>query len=391
MNTEQILNLLNQVSAIIKRYEDIAERTGENFNIFKVLKVTSSEVRTHSAFMAELLNPKGSHGQKDVFLKLFVEQINFKDFDCESATIKVEKYIGFIADDGREGGFLDIFITDKNKKAIIIENKIYAEDQSNQLLRYYNYGRKHHENEFVLLYLTLDGKEPIDTSKADLRKSNWTNISYAEFVMKWLNNCKEKAVNHPILRESITQYINLIRFLTGIAINDDMENEIKNLVLSNPTLLKTIPLLTSVEQSIRNETKDHLLYELNSSDAIDVKVEIGPLEILIEFVNDSDGFQLCFNCKEGGELVNVPDLIDRLPILNENRNLLEGKFEITGSPLCWIVFENFRPKIQLQNMPIEELVKVANPQGEGRRMFSESIIEEARGYIADFKEIINNS
>lgn len=71
-------SLLDQVNALLKRYADINQITGEEFNIFRILKLESSEVRMHSAFLAELLNPKGSHGQKDTFLKLFIDRFCFK-------------------------------------------------------------------------------------------------------------------------------------------------------------------------------------------------------------------------------------------------------------------------------------------------------------------------
>lgn len=56
-------NLFGQVNALISKYKKVNELTGENFNVFKILKLESSEVRMHSAFIAELLNPKGSHTQ----------------------------------------------------------------------------------------------------------------------------------------------------------------------------------------------------------------------------------------------------------------------------------------------------------------------------------------
>ena len=67
----QLEILLQQVSAIQIKYEKIAEVTGENFNIFRILKLETNEVKMHSAFLVELLNAKGSHGQKDVFLKFY--------------------------------------------------------------------------------------------------------------------------------------------------------------------------------------------------------------------------------------------------------------------------------------------------------------------------------
>ena len=70
-----VSNLLNQVGIIKKKYDDLAEYTGENYNIFNVLNIYSDEL-SHSAIIGDLLNAKGKHGQKDIFLKLFLEEIN---------------------------------------------------------------------------------------------------------------------------------------------------------------------------------------------------------------------------------------------------------------------------------------------------------------------------
>lgn len=70
MDTIQFKTLLDQVNTLNNHYKKINDLTSENFNIFRILKLESSEVRLHSAFIAELLNPKGNHGQKDKFLKI---------------------------------------------------------------------------------------------------------------------------------------------------------------------------------------------------------------------------------------------------------------------------------------------------------------------------------
>ena len=142
---ETMKNLLSQVSSIIQQYEKVAELTGENFNVFKILGVETKEVKTHSAFIAELLNPQGSHGQGDVFLKLFVEQLkySFKKniyekrlnilnvFDTSIAEVLKEEYIGQKTEAG--GGRIDIVIKDA-KNQLVIENKIYAKDEEKQLM-----------------------------------------------------------------------------------------------------------------------------------------------------------------------------------------------------------------------------------------------------------------
>jgi hypothetical protein len=237
-NTNDIKNLLQNVANIQEKYDEIAKITGENFNIFSVIKMESKEVRTHSAFIGELLNPKGSHGLKDVPLKILIKLISEKfnkivikdginqsnegkfDLKSESAVTTVEKYIGFTNEDKTEGGRIDIIIEDNYKKAIIIENKIYAIEQTNQLNRYHNYSKK-----TPILYLTLEGDSP--TSAEGLEENNhYFNISYKEDIKKWLELCLKEAVEKPMLREVIKQYIYLIKKLTGQTINKEMRTKI---------------------------------------------------------------------------------------------------------------------------------------------------------------------
>lgn len=200
---------------------------GEDFNIFRVMHMESDEVYTHSAIIAELLNPKGSHGCGDTFLQLFLELLPSPfdlPFDTQSTTTEVEIVIGEITDE--EGGRMDVLVQSKGQ-AIVIENKIYAEDQRNQLLRYYNYAEKQYrKGNYKLLYLTLDGKSPSESStgKRPLKESeDYFCISYAGEIRQWLALCLEKAVQKPLVREIIVQYTNLINKLT----HQDMENNVK--------------------------------------------------------------------------------------------------------------------------------------------------------------------
>ncbi|MFD0751267.1 PD-(D/E)XK nuclease family protein [Mucilaginibacter calamicampi] len=130
MEQHHFKSLLSQVTTLNNHYIKINELTGENFNVFRILKLDSSEVRMHSAFIAELLNPQGSHGQHDIFLRLFIREFCFKanGFDSSNCHSDVELHTAFISQDGSEGGRIDIIVTDCNHNKIIIENKIYAGD-----------------------------------------------------------------------------------------------------------------------------------------------------------------------------------------------------------------------------------------------------------------------
>ena len=132
--------LLNDTSRIIKHQKEIAILKGETFNVFSILKMEHRENETHSAFVGEILNPKGSHGLGTIFLERFLEQLDIQDhIEIASAEVKLEEPLSKRDDIKVSGGRVDIFIKDGNGKTICIENKIYASDQNVQIARYCNF------------------------------------------------------------------------------------------------------------------------------------------------------------------------------------------------------------------------------------------------------------
>lgn len=221
--------LIESVKEIVSRYKDDAVQSGADFNIFQIIGLTSDEVRVHSAFLATLLDPQGSHRQGDLFLQLFTKQLSqiVYDFDTKSAVVECEKYIGRMTE--TTGGRIDIHISDKKGHKIIIENKIYAPDQTNQLIRYHNYAP-----DAVLLYLTLDGKEPGKDSAGDLiEEEQYYLISYSNEILDWLADCYEAVKRIPTLADGINHYINLIKIITNQSTNIMMTKEIAEVIGSS--------------------------------------------------------------------------------------------------------------------------------------------------------------
>lgn len=229
-----IINILNQVRIVSRKIKEQRKEKferGENYNIFYDLGFMSDEVHLHSMFLANLLNPKGSHGQRGKFLEAFLKMLQKSfpaisadslELDTAIASVGVEKYIGRQTDS--EGGRIDIYLTD-GKHSIIIENKIYAGDQHHQMLRYWNYGMSQKGNDteksFVLIYLTLDGCSPSKESLGeDLKENDIVCLSYKSDIRGWLDRCVELASRTPLVRETINQYISTI----GILTNNVMEN-----------------------------------------------------------------------------------------------------------------------------------------------------------------------
>ncbi|KAA6345037.1 hypothetical protein EZS27_007379 [termite gut metagenome] len=243
VNREHILiNILNQVRQINKNYNDISSLSGEKFNIFQIIKLTTYEVRVHSAFLAELLNPKGSHGQGSIFLELFTKQLELPELDYSNCNVEVEKFIGSLNEEKTEGGRMDIFISDNKGNCIAIENKIYAGDQENQLVRYKNYCDKVGTKSSTLIYLTLDGKKASDCSAENVK---YFPISYQWDIVKWLESCRKESAMLPIVREGITHYINLIKYLTNQSINEAMSDEILKIITSTPENLEASNIIVN--------------------------------------------------------------------------------------------------------------------------------------------------
>lgn len=232
-----IINILNQVRIVSQKIKEQRKEKferGENYNIFNDLGFMSDEVHLHSMFLANLLNPKGSHGQRGKFLEAFLKMLqktfpaisaDSLEIDTTIASVEVEKYIGRQTDS--EGGRIDIYLTD-DKHSIIIENKIYAVDQHHQMLRYWNYGMSQKgddtEKSFVLIYLTLDGCSPSKESLGeDLKENDIVCLSYKSDIRGWLDRCVELASRTPLVRETINQYISTIDILTNNVMEDNKE------------------------------------------------------------------------------------------------------------------------------------------------------------------------
>lgn len=221
MDINNIQGLLNQVATINKKNAEILDATGGRFNIFRICGVNHYE-NTHSSILAELLNPQGSHSLKKQFLDAFLETIGksftLKDFDTTNATVHTE----YVTDNGR----IDILIKDHKKNAIIIENKIYACDQHEQLIRYDSSAKKYFEH-YQIYYLTLFGSEASEQSAGDVI---YHTISYAETIIQWLDKCIALAVRLPLVRETLIQYSNHIKQLTNQDMSKKNEEEITSLL-----------------------------------------------------------------------------------------------------------------------------------------------------------------
>jgi hypothetical protein len=150
------------------------EALAKRFPIFEALGAVRAE-RKHSNFLGFLLDPKGSHGLGDRFLKRFLQAaleirpsvaplapIDIDLLDLSQAELRIE----------HEG--IDVLIRDSpSHLSVIIENKIDTTQHSDQLAKYYERELKHYPKRTIFgIYLTLDKEEPENIKYAPVSHSD---------------------------------------------------------------------------------------------------------------------------------------------------------------------------------------------------------------------------
>lgn len=276
-------HLLQGTKVIIKHHNELAIAKGEHFNLFSVLKIEGRENNTHSAFLAELLNPKGSHKQGSIFLNLFLKVISKKlkqaqeegeaiketslvsKFINSAVTkVKTEFHIDNINVDNQTGGRIDILLKNGNN-FLCIENKIFAGDQDAQIQRYCNFESETN----TVFYLTLEGKNPHRNSRG-LKKVNkdFYNISYHEHILEWLELCLREVPNLTSVREALNQYILLIKKLTHI-MNMEQKQDLDEIMAKYIEEAAYISsnyknMIADFKQIFRSDVKRKLEQKLNS-------------------------------------------------------------------------------------------------------------------------------
>ena len=232
---------------------------GKCFNVFSALDICSDEMRLHSRLLATLLNPKASHGLGNEFLKLFLIALGLpEDYITYCKEQIVERPIGEVTE--TTGGRIDIILEDRGH-AVIIENKIYAGDQPNQLLRYHNYGVKQFgENNFKLVYLTLNGSEPSSDSLGG-GHFEFIKLSYAQDILGLLDRLMTTYPQKPIHR-TIKDYITIIKQLTHQDMDTKYQQSIIEEAIKYDNIDVTSELLLLREQIGEKLRKDYIIKPL---------------------------------------------------------------------------------------------------------------------------------
>ena len=97
--------------------------------------------------------------------------------------------------------------------------KIDAGDQPEQLMRYQKFAKEQHKK-YKIFYLTLDGhnaskKSVGEEDSEEIKKVEYTNISFKEEILNWLEKCLDLVKGKENKSACINQYIATVNEILG--------------------------------------------------------------------------------------------------------------------------------------------------------------------------------
>lgn len=216
----------NRLTKGFKEVQGESRLAAPGFNVFQLMKIGRREVKTHSAFLADLLDPAGSHGQGFDFLKAFFihckhkKTVPIKIKDCQFDSMLFPEVPGAIEEYRWEitkekgtprHGRMDIVIHCPTLKLLcVIENKIGADERKRQLKDYWDWMQTQKKIAHkALFFLTPEGR--------DSRTAGCTpyfKLSYNEDIYEWLTDAEANIDAAPVAAV-VEQYSQLALRLRG--------------------------------------------------------------------------------------------------------------------------------------------------------------------------------
>jgi|GEM_PF-1866051 len=243
--------LSEQIYELQVRSEERLKAQHGRFNVFTTLLKAHDEVRLHTRFIHELLNPDGTHDCGDLFLKLFFETLKDhpalphddpKSSESESWDDYSEQSF-WVGKEVRKGDDQLDLLLESNTHLLVIENKIWAREQKDQVARYIKYTESQPFSKSQVLYLTLDGKQATTHHGED-----YLRISYREHIMVWLERCLQTTYDIVPINQALIQYKKVVQQLIGKNADHETMETIKDYIRKNPAIIKNH---NDVSESIR--------------------------------------------------------------------------------------------------------------------------------------------
>jgi len=200
----------SMIEAFILNNRDLANINAyiSRFNPIKVMGMEHMEIR-HSKILGWLLDPRGNHGLGDEFLKAFLSEALRGEYNKNLNSLDISNTSLIHSNAYIEWNRIDIFVECPEQKwAFVIENKIYAKQSKDQLMRY----RKHVESRYsdhrvIGVFLTLEDEIPDDKAYCQIQYPSVVTILEGVLEQKY-DSLSERIANF------IKYYLDILGELT---------------------------------------------------------------------------------------------------------------------------------------------------------------------------------
>lgn len=174
------------------------------FNIFNFIEPDENRL---SDIIATLLNPRGEHGQGDIFLREFLKIVCRKESSASgSVAVHREDFTTFLKSNRRR---MDVLV-EMEDFALAIENKPWAREQEEQVGDYVGHLQRRY-SQFIIVFLSPTGCDPTSLPEKKMKELKSTGklvcAAYNGHLRDWLGRCVKECSSEKIrwfLRDFIT-------------------------------------------------------------------------------------------------------------------------------------------------------------------------------------------
>lgn len=261
--------------AAAREWQEVAVKEAPDF---RALSVLGPDENGLSDIIAELLDPRASHGQGETFLTLFSSRCgSVGRHPKDRVTVHRESCTIFISNQRRR---MDILI-DGGKWGIGIENKPWAGEQKDQLQHYADDLERRFGENFLLIRLA--GRDVEVTSMDAARqvqlsaRGKFASWQYAADLFAWVNECRQRcqAPRVTTFLDEFSRYITA-EFVTASNPRADMERKhllpaLESILKKDPGQLQSAAAIAEVFPELRQKFVSQLFDEVQK----DVLAAIG--------------------------------------------------------------------------------------------------------------------
>ena len=330
-------NISKSLIEVREKVKEEMEKLPPQFNVFNSINLLNHK-NYNSNLFANFLEIKFKYNGNEIsFAKLFLKYLNEEfgwEFDLEN--IKIEDIEIKRELSTEELKRIDIFIGYKKEFAVIIENKIWADDGYKQLENYYNhvkknYIKKENYDKIYIIYLTPYEREPSEESlskelykeKGSKLYGKFSNIKHAE-IGYWLEGIlkmqefsflniesEDNKNDYKLLKSALIQIIDNEKSISG----ENEENNVEEKEIKKLLDEKLIKELKNKGELTESELDKYFeMFDKAKSLLVKEKITI-IIKKCLKFTKEVNKY-LNKNIKY--ELTSDKDIINNINMVNEN-------------------------------------------------------------------------